>query len=120
MVEQECAYPDIDGRDLAPGTEQLWMRDDRGVTATLRLLDEGDGVWSVGRIVARPDVRSTGTASALVREALAVLDGRGCRVVLIHAQAHLEHWYERFGFATTGPGYVEDGIPHVPMRRVAA
>ena len=32
-------------------------------------------------------------------------------------QAHLEGWYERSGFRRSGPGYVEDGIPHVPMRR---
>ena len=34
----------------------------------------------------------------------------------IGAQAHLEGWYERFGFRRCGPDYVEDGIPHVPMR----
>jgi len=37
--------------------------------------------------------------------------------VTLGAQAHLEGWYGRFGFVTSGPGYVEDGIPHVPMRR---
>ena len=37
--------------------------------------------------------------------------------ITLGAQAHLEGWYERFGFRRSGPGYVEDGIPHVPMRR---
>jgi len=37
--------------------------------------------------------------------------------VTLGAQAYLEQWYGRFGFVTSGPGYVEDGIPHVPMRR---
>ena len=37
--------------------------------------------------------------------------------VTLGAQAYLEGWYERFGFRRSGPGYVEDGIPHVPMRR---
>lgn len=36
------------------------------------------------------------------------------------AQAHLESWYEQFGFRRSGPGYDEDGIPHVPMRREPA
>jgi ElaA protein len=36
------------------------------------------------------------------------------------AQAHLEDWYGRFGFRRSGPGYVEDGIPHIPMRREPA
>jgi ElaA protein len=39
--------------------------------------------------------------------------------ITLGAQAHLESWYERFGFRRSGPGYVEDGIPHVPMRREA-
>jgi ElaA protein len=37
--------------------------------------------------------------------------------ITLGAQAYLEGWYERFGFRRSGPGYVEDGIPHVPMRR---
>src|SRR3712207_8712977 len=37
--------------------------------------------------------------------------------VTLGAQAHLQGWYERFGFRVSGPGYVEDGIPHVPIDR---
>ena len=40
--------------------------------------------------------------------------------ITLGAQAHLQGWYEQFGFRLSGPGYVEDGIPHVPMRREAA
>ena len=41
-------------------------------------------------------------------------------VATLRAQAHLEGWYERFGFRRSGNSYVEDGIPHVPMRREPA
>jgi ElaA protein len=48
--------------------------------------------------------------------ALAVI---GNRDSVLEAQAHLVGLYERFGYAVTGPQYLEDGIPHVPMRRPA-
>ena len=41
----------------------------------------------------------------------------GDEPIVLGAQAYLENWYERFGFRRTGPDYVEDGIPHLPMRR---
>jgi ElaA protein len=37
--------------------------------------------------------------------------------IVLDAQAHLAHWYARFGFVVAGEGFDEDGIPHVPMRR---
>ena len=67
-------------------------------------------------MIARPDVRGTGIASRLVAEALDVLRGEACTTVVIGAQTHLATWYARFGFVVSGPEYVEDGIPHVPMR----
>lgn len=117
VIEQDCVYLDIDGRDREPSTEHLWTRDDRGVTATARLLDEGDDLRSIGRVVARPDVRSTGIASRLLTAAIAILEEQNCGSIHLGAQAHLADWYARFGFERSGSEYLEDGIPHVPMRR---
>lgn len=117
VVEQDCVFLDLDDRDHEPATEHLWVRDDRGMVATVRLLDEGDGVWSIGRVVTRSDARSSGVASRLMHEAVARLDSLGCTAIVLSAQAHLADWYGRFGFDVSGPGYLEDGIPHVPMRR---
>jgi predicted GNAT family N-acyltransferase len=61
--------------------------------------------------------RGQGLAARLMEEGLALCAGFP---VTLGAQAHLEGWYERFGFRKSGPGYVEDGIPHVPMRREPA
>ena len=47
-------------------------------------------------------------------DALAVI---GNRPAVLDAQSHLQAFYARYGFTVTGPEYVEDGIPHVPMRR---
>lgn len=117
VIEQDCVYLDIDGRDREAATEHLWVRDDRGIAGAVRLLDEGGGLRSIGRVVTRPDVRSTGIASRLLTTAIAILEEQGCATIHLGAQAHLTAWYTRFGFAISGPGYVEDGIPHAPMRR---
>ena len=118
VVEQACPYPELDGRDLEPGTEHLWFEQDgpgpdREVLATLRVLDDGPS-RAIGRVATAAGARGRGLAARLMEEALA---GYGDGPLHLGAQAYLEAWYERFGFRRSGEGYVEDGIPHVPMRR---
>ena len=116
VVEQDCVFPELDGRDLETEAEHLWIADDDGgIVATLRLLREDATTWSMGRIVARPSSRSTGAASTIVRAGLERLRSLGAATVVIGAQAQLLGWYRRFGFAPSGPRYLEDGILHVPM-----
>ena len=69
------------------------------------------------RVATARRFRGQGLAARLIDEGLARF---GDVPVTLGAQAHLEGWYERFGFRTNGPGYLEDGIPHVPMRREPA
>lgn len=118
VVEQDCVFLDIDGRDLEPRTEHLWACDDAGrVMSAIRLLHEGGTEWSLGRVVTRAEARAAGVAGRLVSAGVERLDALGAHSIRLHSQAHLAEWYARFGFAVDGPSYVEDGIPHVPMRR---
>ena len=110
VVEQQCAYADIDGRDADPDTEHLWIEEDGGVVAALRILQTD--VPRIGRIVTRADRRGRGLASVLLAAALE----RTSRPVELNAQARLAEWYERFGFACCSDEWVEDGIAHVRMR----
>jgi ElaA protein len=113
VVEQDCAYLDLDDRDLEPGARQLWIADDAGaVMAAARILDDGDA-RRIGRVVTQPHHRHGGLASQLIEHFLATTDGPW----RLEAQAHLVDWYGRFGFVADGPEYLEDGIPHVPMLR---
>lgn len=117
VVEQECPYPELDGRDVEPATEHLWFEaDDGGVAATIRVLDDG-ATRAIGRVATAVPFRGRGLAARLIEEGIALC---GDVPITLGAQAHLEGWYERFGFRRSGPGYVEDGIPHVPMRREPA
>lgn len=120
VVEQDCPYLDPDGRDDEPGTRHCWVADGAdgaGVAAYLRLLTDGvadDADRRIGRVVTAPRARGRGHAAALVAHALRLA---GPRPVVLDAQSHLVDWYARHGFAVDGAEFVEDGIPHTPMRR---
>jgi ElaA protein len=117
VVEQRCPYPELDGRDLEPGTRQLWVERDGEVLVTLRLLTESGRQARIGRVATAPAARSQGLARRLMLRALELA---GDQDVVLDAQTYLEAWYTQFGFGRVGPDYVEDGIPHVPMRLVRA
>ncbi|MCD5314224.1 GNAT family N-acetyltransferase [Kineosporia babensis] len=117
VVEQECPYPELDGRDLEPGTEHLWSADEAGPTAYLRVLDDPDGRLRIGRVCTRADARGRSLAGKLMTAVVAGLEPG--REAVLDAQAHLTGWYARYGFTAGGPEYLEDGIPHVPMNRPA-
>lgn len=119
VVEQRCAYLDADGLDpkcwhglgsLADGT----------VVATARLVPPGLAYPepAIGRVVSHPDFRRHGHGRALMIEAIRELrrlyPGQPTR---LGAQRYLERFYESLGFVTCGPQYLEDDIPHLPMRR---
>ena len=116
VVEQDCPYLDLDGLDAEPSTRHLWVERGGAPVATLRLLDEGAHL-RIGRVATRAAHRGAGLAAALVDAALAVA---GERAVVLDAQSHLVDWYTGFGFEPSGRGFVEDGIPHTPMRRAGA
>ena len=113
VVEQDCAYPELDGRDLEPTAQLAWAERDGAVIGTLRVLAEPDGSARIGRVVTAPEARGAGVAHALMTRALEIAAGRD---VELHAQSHLADWYARYGFEVSGADYVEDGIPHTPMR----
>lgn len=126
VVEQQCPYRELDGRDLDPGTRWLWATDPAHtddptspgtVLATLRILREDHRTARIGRVATAPQARTGGIATALMRRALEVLDTEAAVEVLLDAQTPLVGWYQRFGFEAAGPEFVEDGISHLPMRR---
>ena len=117
VVEQECAYPELDGRDLEPTAEHLWTADADGPSAVIRLLRDPEAL-RIGRVATRADARGQGLAGDLIRAALLTADGAPVEEpVVLDAQSHLSGWYARFGFAVEGEEFLEDGIPHLPMRR---
>lgn len=117
VTEQTCAFSDIDGRD--PRAVHAVATRGNDLVATARLLfDDAGGLARVGRFVTHPDVRGQGVGAALMRDALAEVARRWRHVpVMLGAQTQAKEFYTRFGFAVCSPVYIEDGIPHVEMRR---
>lgn len=115
VVEQQCAYLDLDGRDTEPGTRHVWAEPSTTgpPVAYLRVLDDGD-VARVGRVVVAASHRAEGLATTLMTRAHLLCAGRP---VVLDAQSYLARWYAGLGYVQTGPEFLDDGIPHVPMRR---
>ena len=122
VAEQDCPYAEIDEVDADPGTTHLlaWAPAPGSgpdeVVATLRVFGSGvhGGVMHLGRVCTTPGWRGRGIAGVLIRRGLELC---GELPVEIGAQSHLEGWYEQFGFLRCGPDYLDERIPHLPMRR---
>jgi len=114
VVEQACAFNDLDGRDVEPGTRHVWLEADGTIVGYVRLLDQPDGAMKISRVVTAPNARGAGIGERVMAEALT---RAGDRPVVLDAQTRLLAWYERLGFVRTGPDFLEDDILHTPMRR---
>ena len=117
VVEQQCPYPELDGRDLEAATRHLWLAADAvggEPLSYLRLLTEPDGGARIGRVCTAASARGQGLSGRLVAAALDMIGGRTC---VLDAQSHLVAFYKQYGFTESGAEYLEDGIPHTPMIR---
>ena len=115
VVEQACPYPDLDGRDLAADTRHFWLESAGGqVISTLRLLGDTPPLFRIGRVCTKAEERGHGHTRRLLQAALADVGNRPCE---LNAQSYLADMYAQHGFVVDGPEFLEDGIPHLPMRR---
>ncbi len=112
VVEQQCPYPDLDARDVEPGTRHVLLMVDDALLGYARVLDD-QRFWRIGRVLLAPDARGRGWADPIMETALSVAEGRD---VVLDAQSPLAGWYATFGFEVDGPEFLEDGIAHLPMR----
>ncbi|WP_321278593.1 GNAT family N-acetyltransferase [Vibrio sp.] len=120
VVEQTCPYPELDGKDTLNGVYHLLGYNDDELVACARLLPAGttyDNV-SIGRVVTKKTARGGGLGHKLLEEALTQCEALWPEQTIdIGAQEHLIEYYSRHGFDVISDSYLEDGIPHVDMRR---
>jgi ElaA protein len=116
IVEQNSAYPDLDGLD--PFCKHLLVRDANGVLAAYLRARGPDGGHPafIGRIAVAPAWRGTGLGRQVVAAGLGYLGQRHpATPVRIGAQQHLARFYGGFGFVAEGEPYDDGGIPHLTM-----
>ena len=119
VVEQACAFQDMDGQDQA-AFHLLGHSETGELAAYARLFDAGI-VYpevSIGRVVVSPQFRRYGLGRELLRQSIAQCEALfGAQPIQIGAQLYLKAFYESFGFQQQGGGYLEDDIPHIHMTR---
>lgn len=115
VVEQKCAYQEVDEADKA--AYHIWLEDDNGIEAYLRLMPEGVVCpeTSLGRVIAVK--RRCGLGSRIVSESIRFAKEKlAAKEIVIEAQTYVKKLYESLGFKAESEEFLEDGIPHVRMR----
>ena len=115
IVEQNCPYLDLDGKD--PRCYHLMVRAEQ-LIAYARLVPPGVSFeeMSIGRIVTSGAVRGKGIGKALLNAAIPMCYEKFNRgQIRIGAQLYAKGFYEQFGFEQASEIYLEDGIEHIEM-----
>ncbi len=116
VVEQECIYQDIDGKD-AKAIHVLGYLDEELIAYT-RVFGPGDyfDQASIGRVAVRESHRGKGLGYQIMEASIeavrAIFD---TQQITLSAQLYLKDFYADMGFKPEGPEYKEDGIPHIRM-----
>ena len=118
MVEQNCVYLDLDGKDKL--ALHLYGEFEDEIVAYSRLFKPGitfDNA-SIGRVVVAANYRDRKWGHDLMREAIAGIQMHFSESkITIGAQLYLKKFYESHGFIQSSEMYLEDDIPHIVMKK---
>lgn len=118
VVEQNCVYQDIDGKDEK--ALHLLGEFQGKIVAYARLFNKSDYFEnaSIGRVIVHPDYRDKKYGHDLMKNAIEGIEMHfGESKITISAQLYLKKFYETNGFVQTSEMYLEDDIPHIEMKR---
>ena len=115
IVEQECAYQDVDGKDEK--ADHILLSIDEELVGYARVFNENIYFKeaSFGRAVVKKKDRGEGYGHLIVDKALEHLKTKKQSPIKISAQSYLKDFYSSHGFVAKGEEYMEDGIPHTAM-----
>ena len=114
VVEQNCVYQDVDDADKT--AYHLWLSDEDGIQAYLRVLQKGARFEdvSIGRVIAVKRRRGLGSR-ILAAGIQAAKEKFQAKRIVLEAQVYARKLYENAGFVQTSGEFLEDGIPHIQM-----
>jgi ElaA protein len=126
VVEQDCVYQDVDGKDQK-AMHVLGYENDH-LAAYTRVFKAGDyfDMASIGRVVVSPKSRGLDYGKEVMKVSMkylfeqlkntkSIAFSRVVPAIKISAQCYLKKFYNDLGFVETGKEYLEDGIPHMEM-----
>lgn len=116
VVEQDCVYQDIDGKDQKALHILGW--ENEVLVAYTRCFKQGDyfDKASIGRVIVKEKYRKFGYGHEILKASISEIQERyQTNIIKLSAQQYLTRFYESHGFKQTGEGYLEDGIPHIAM-----
>ncbi|MGK0235828.1 MAG: ElaA protein [Psychroserpens sp.] len=116
VVEQDCVYQDLDGKDQK-SLHVYGVKEDK-IVAYTRIFKPGDYFKnaSIGRVVVAENKRKFGYGHILIKASVkAIKDNFLVDKITISAQVYLKKFYESHQFTQVGDAYLEDGIPHIEM-----
>lgn len=114
VVEQDCAYQDLD--DIDQDSYHVYLKENDKMIGYLRVIDKDKRLdeVSLGRVVSLK--RRCGVGTALMKAGIAVAKEKyGAMKIKIGAQLYAKPFYEQVGFYQISDEYLEDGIPHIYM-----
>lgn len=116
VVEQDCVYQDIDGKDKL-ALHVLGYKADE-LVAYARAFKPGDyfAEAAIGRVVVKKSARASKFGYDIMKATIEYLEQNlKAHSITLSAQTYLKNFYENLGFKKEGEPYLEDGIPHVLM-----
>lgn len=116
VVEQQCVYQDMDGKDMK--ALHVIGKNDNDIIAYTRIFKPGDYMdhASIGRVVVKKPMREGGYGKVIMLASIKTIEDK-LKETTIHlsAQTYLQKFYEELGFRAVGETYLEDDIPHILM-----
>lgn len=116
VVEQNCPYLEVDGKDVQ--SYHLFKEENGKIIAYLRILPPGVSYeeLSIGRVLVKKEYRGKKLAQQMMDQALQFIHYElKEKTIKIQAQAYLHNFYASFGFKVISETYLDDNIPHIDM-----
>lgn len=116
VVEQDCVYQDIDGKDRK--ALHIIGSINNQIIAYTRCFEPGMYFVeaAIGRVVVSKPNRKDGYGHRIMEASIkAIQDRYKTTLIALSAQTYLESFYQTHSFTSVGESYLEDGIPHIKM-----
>jgi ElaA protein len=117
VVEQNCAYLDVDDTDLT--SKHVLFLEGELLVAYARIIPASPKMAAakIGRVVVHPEFRRRDLGRSLMKYCIhSALQVSENKEIAISAQSYLLQFYTELGFKVEGEPYLEDNIPHCAMR----